>query len=82
MKLERGQVVLLLAGHDKGELMVVTGFKENRVLLCDGKHRKIENPKSKNIRHIEVQAQVLDVSLMTTNRKIRKTLNKIANPRG
>ena len=82
MELERGQVVRSLAGHDKGELMVVLGVEKGRVLLCDGKHRKTENPKRKNIRHIKVLTQVLDVSLMTTNRKIRKTLNEIANPRG
>ena len=82
MELERGQVVRSLAGHNKGELMMVLGFRGQRVLLCDGKHHKLENPKCKNIKHIKMLTQVLDVSLMTTNRKIRKTLNEIANPRG
>ena len=82
MELERGQLVSVLAGHDKGELMVVLGFQGQRVLLCDGKHHKTENPKSKNVKHIQPLTQVLDVSLMTTDRKIRKTLNKIANPGG
>lgn len=82
MEFERGQVVRSLAGHDKGELMTVLGFRGQRVLLCDGKHHKLENPKCKNIKHIKMLTQVLDVSLMTTNRKIRKMLNEIANPRG
>ena len=82
MELERGQLVRVLAGHDKGELMVVLGFQGQRVLLCDGKHHKTENPKCKNVKHIQLHEQVLDVSLMTTDRKIRKMLNKIANPGG
>ena len=82
MELEVGQVVKSMAGHDKGELMTVLGFQGQRVLLCDVKHHKTENPKCKNVKHIQPQTQVLDVSLMTTDRKIRKTLNKIANPGG
>ena len=82
MELERGQLVRSTAGHDKGELMIVLGFQGQRVLLCDGKHHKMENPKRKNVKHIHKHSQVLDVSLMTTDRKIRKTLNKIANPGG
>ena len=82
MELEVGQVVRSMAGHDKGELMIVLGFQGQRVLLCDGKHHKKENPKCKNVKHIQLHEQVLDVSLMTTNRKIRKMLNKIANPGG
>lgn len=82
MELERGQLVRVLAGHDKGELMVVLGFQGQRVLLCDGKHHKLGNPKCKNVKHVQMLTQVLDVSLMTTDRKIRKMLNKIANPGG
>ena len=82
MELERGQLVRVLAGHDKGELMVVLGFQGQRVLLGDGKHHKLENPKCKNVKHVQMLTQVLDVSLMTTDRKIRKMLNKIANPGG
>ena len=82
MELEVGQVVRSMAGHDKGELMTVLGFQGQRVLLCDGKHHKLENPKCKNVKHIQKHSQVLDVSLMTTDRKIRKMLNKIANPGG
>ena len=82
MELERGQLVRVLAGLDKGELMVVLGFQGQRVLLCDCKHHKLENPKCKNVKHVQMLTQVLDVSLMTTDRKIRKMLNKIANPGG
>ena len=82
MNLSIGQVVVSTAGHDKGDLLVVAGFDEKKVLLCDGKSRKLEKPKSKNPRHVSPTERVLDGDSMATNRKIRKTLSKWANPGG
>ncbi len=78
----KGQVVLSLAGHDKGELLVVAGTENNKVLLCDGKGRGLESPKRKNPKHIEPTQTVLDGDSMATNRKIRKTLNKLIAQEG
>ena len=50
--LERGRVVISLAGKDKGRLMAVLSFTDREVLLTDGKLRPLERPKSKNIRHV------------------------------
>lgn len=80
--MKRGQIVISLAGHDKGELLVIAGFDKNRVLLCDGKQRKLERPKPKNPKHIRETEILLDEDSIATNRKIRKTLNKTANPGG
>ena len=82
MELKKGQIVKSLKGHDKGNLLMVAGFDEKRVLLCDGKHRKLDNPKRKNLRHIELTELRLDLNTVDTDRKLRKTLNKIANPGG
>lgn len=76
MQFEKGQVVISRAGHDKGELLVVAGFEDNKVLLCDGKGRGLGSPKRKNPKHIEPTLTVLDGDSMATNRKIRKMLNK------
>lgn len=80
--MERGQVVISLAGHDKGELLVIAGFDRSRVLVCDGKQRKLERPKAKNPKHIKETEILLSEDSIATNRKIRKTLNKTANPGG
>lgn len=80
--MERGQVVISLAGHDKGDLLVIAGFDKNRVLVCDGKQRKLERPKAKNPKHIKETEILLSEDSIATNRKIRKTLNKTANPGG
>ena len=82
MELKKGQIVKSKAGHDKGDLMMIAGFDEKRVLLCDGKHRKLNSPKSKNLRHIELTEFEIDTKAVDTDRKLRKTLNKIANPGG
>ena len=82
MELKIGQVVISLAGHDKGELAVVAGFEKTQVLVCDGKHRPLEKPKCKNPKHLEATDRLLDKDSMATNKMLRKTLNKIANPGG
>ena len=82
MNYVKGQVLVSAAGHDKGELLAVTGFDGNRVFLCNGKSHKLEKPKAKNPKHLEETQFVLSEHSMATDRSIRKQLNKIANPGG
>ncbi|MCL0032238.1 KOW domain-containing RNA-binding protein [Peptococcaceae bacterium] len=53
--LQVGQLVYSTTGSDKGQLYVVVGIntKDSRVLLANGKSRKISNPKPKNLKHIK-----------------------------
>ena len=49
-----GQIVRAAAGRDKGGLFYVVGVDgEGRLLLCDGKRRKLARPKAKKPRHVE-----------------------------
>ena len=82
MELKKGQVVLSLRGHDKGELFAVKDIANGKVLICDGKSRKLEKPKVKNVKHVALTDVTVNEDSMATNRKLRKTLNKIANPGG
>ena len=50
-------VVQSLAGHDGGRLYMVTGTQGQRLLLCDGRLRKLENPKAKSPKHVRVVAR-------------------------
>jgi ribosomal protein L14E/L6E/L27E len=45
-------VALSLRGHDAGELFLAFAETEKTVLLADGKRRKLESPKRKNLRHV------------------------------
>ena len=77
MKLEIGSVVRSEAGRDKYKLMAVVGTDSGMLLLCDGKERKLESPKRKNLRHTTPTESVLKNSDMATNRSLRKALAAI-----
>ena len=47
-------VVESLAGHDRGKLFLVIGAQGDRILLCDGKNRRLLNPKRKSAKHVRV----------------------------
>ncbi len=53
----RGDVVLSIAGHDKGcyfFVMDVVGENDQYLLLADGKNRSVIKPKKKKIKHCRV----------------------------
>ena len=49
-------IVVSRAGHDAGQFFVVTGMQEDRLLLCNGKTRKLANPKCKSPKHVRIVA--------------------------
>ena len=73
--IKRGDVVLVLAGHDAGRHCVTLGWRDGRILLADGKLRTLEKPKGKNPKHLQTTGVVLDESALVTNRQIRKALH-------
>lgn len=44
-------IVFSLAGHDKGRAYIVLRQEGDRLVLTDGKLRKLDKPKKKNLRH-------------------------------
>lgn len=52
MEIEKSHIVISLAGRDKGNLFYVFDRNENSVFLADGKCRKLEKQKRKNIMHV------------------------------
>lgn len=65
-------VVVSLAGHDRGEYLLVVGEEEDRILLCDGRNRRLVHPKSKSPKHVRVIGRRKNAP--KTDREIRKTL--------
>ena len=53
MRFEKAQIVRSLSGHDSGELFCVLDTDGQRLLLADGKRRRVNSPKRKNIKHVE-----------------------------
>ena len=52
MDISKSDIILSLAGRDKGKLFYVLETQENYVLIADGKGRKLENPKRKKLKHV------------------------------
>ena len=78
---ECGQIVRSLAGHDKGELFCVLDAEGGCLLLCDGRRRRLENPKRKREKHTQLLGTLPQPGLEQfqagnhrSNRDIRRAL--------
>lgn len=78
MDFQKGDVVLSLAGRDKGSLLVVTGEENGFVLVADGKERPLGRQKHKSLRHLEKTSMSIDEVSMAGNKILRKTLNRLS----
>ena len=76
MEFCRGDLVVCTAGREKEKLMCVIAFDEKYVYVCDGKERKLENPKRKNPKHITKTDKHFTDSMFSTDRALRKALSK------
>ena len=73
--LKPGQIVKSIAGHDKGSFyMVVEAINGGYVTIANGKARKLIKPKRKNPLHVRPTNTFLDVSVIVTDKKLRKVL--------
>jgi ribosomal protein L14E/L6E/L27E len=63
-----GEFAKSKAGHDKGEIFVIINIEEEYVFIVDGKTRKIEKPKKKKLKHIQV--------INTVDEELQKKLNE------
>ncbi len=52
MELAENNIVLSIAGHDKGNLFYVLKTEGDFVWLADGKGRKLDAPKRKRQKHV------------------------------
>lgn len=59
-----GRLAISKAGHDKGELYVITGQEGDFVYLCDGRLKTPEKPKKKRLKHIQLMRATVDEALL------------------
>lgn len=74
MNIVKGSIVRATAGRDKGGFFVVLGIQGSFALIADGKRRKVQKPKRKNICHLAPTNAVYNGSI-ETNPQIRKAIN-------
>ena len=76
MKLTKGSVVTAVAGRDSGAQFVVIGLEEGFCFIADGKSRKLDKPKRKNIKHIRTTDSMIDLNDIT-DKKLRRLLREL-----
>ena len=79
-----GQIVRVLRGRDYGKAAVIVKVLNHRfVLVADGDKRKFDQPKKKNLNHLQltdhISTEVLNSLIESgrvTNGKLRYAINK------
>ena len=61
-RIEKGMLAKSKAGHDKEKVYVIYDVDDTYVYLVDGIIRKIENPKRKKRKHMQVICKQHDIS--------------------
>ena len=81
MNIAKGDLVLAIAGREKGLPFFVLEVQEEYLLLSDGKHRKLEAPKKKKCKHVsflasgpEPTATKIRSNNSITNSELRKAI--------
>lgn len=85
MNIRLGQVVYSKAGRDEGRIFVITEIIDDKyVFVSDGDLRRVENPKKKKLKHLEISSDNIEAislkltsSMKITNAEIRKSLAEI-----
>lgn len=75
------QAVKSLAGHDKGTVFCVVGMDGKLLLLADGRRRKVQKPKRKQLKHLEFISNTAHSGPLT-NKAIRQYLRGIVGDEG
>lgn len=74
-----GNIVLAMAGKEKGDIFVVVKVDEKFVYLADGKRLKFDKPKKKSLKHVKFVDKGIDGLAQeqeeSVNAKFRKILN-------
>ena len=74
MEISRADVVVSLAGRDKGQLFFVLDTDDLFVYIADGKGRRLEQPKRKKRKHVRKLPQT-DTRVAEKMRNGDKVLN-------
>lgn len=73
MNIQIGSIVKACAGRDRDSYFVAVELHDGFVKIADGKERKLEKPKQKNMKHISPTRKIIDITELT-NKKLRKIL--------
>ncbi|MVP02234.1 KOW domain-containing RNA-binding protein [Paenibacillus lutrae] len=80
---QTGQIVKILRGKDQGQYAVIIRVEDSKfVWIADGDKRRFDQPKKKNVQHLQLQLAIsgevsrsLTESSRVTNAKLRHAVN-------
>ena len=81
MDIAKGDLVIAIAGREEGKAFFVLEVQGEYLLLADGKARKIEAPKRKKNKHVQLvassssrTAEKIRSGIKITNSELRKAI--------
>lgn len=77
VNIPKGSVVKSLAGRDQGGYYVAVEAEDRFVFIADGKERKLEKPKRKNVKHISPVGKEIDIAGLT-NKKLKRLISELS----
>lgn len=81
MNIVKGSIVRANAGRDKNSFFIVLDTDSQYAYIADGKRRRLEHPKKKNLIHLDATNTVIKGSFKT-NPQIKKVLNEFIKDGG
>ena len=85
MKISESDIVVSVNGRDSGKMFFVLSIEEEYVLLADGKRRRVDKPKRKKIKHVQLvsasggrTAEKIKNGEKITNSDLRRALAAVA----
>ena len=85
MNIAESNIVKATAGRDAGKFFFVLAVQGDFLLLADGKHRRVENPKCKRQKHValvgeshSLVAEKIRSGEKITNSELRKAIAAIS----
>lgn len=73
-----GDIVQSKSGHDaKKNFVVIATLSESYILIADGKSRKLDSPKQKNVKHVKLIEEASEASAYVDDESIADRLAKL-----
>ncbi len=74
-----GYLAYSIAGRDKDKVYIIIREEPDYVWLVDGSSRKLDNPKRKNKKHIQIikKNSPQTCSELVTNEQVKYVINKL-----
>ncbi len=66
------------SGHDaKKYFVVIATLNESYILIADGKSRRLESPKQKNVKHVKLIEEASNINAYVDDKSIADRLGKL-----